>query len=243
MLEVIDKGSCSDADPVPLLFVHGANHAAWCWLGHFLDFFADKGYRAVALNLRGNGGSPTTKPANSCSIADYVDDVRSVVENLQATPVLIGHSMGGFIVQKYLETRVAPAGVLVSSAPPRTFLATTLRGSARHPWIVAKAFATRNLMALFGGPSRVRPSKPTLRVFRAVRIPRCSSFMEIDGAPGVAFEAGVEALVSLLQHDDERSTAESTPRRSAMRGRIDTLTLTETGRSFGRAIQYACRNT
>jgi pimeloyl-ACP methyl ester carboxylesterase len=156
MLEVIDKGSCSEAHPVPLLFIHGANHAAWCWDQHFLDFFADKGYRAVALSLRGHGGSPATKPANSCSIADYGDDVCSVVENLPATPVLIGHSLGGFVVQKYLESRAAPAGVLVASAPPRTYLATTLRGSMQHPLIAAKVFATRSLMALYGSPSRVR---------------------------------------------------------------------------------------
>jgi pimeloyl-ACP methyl ester carboxylesterase len=50
MLEVIDKGRCTDAHPVPLLFVHGAWHGAWCWDEHFLDLFADKGYRALAVN-------------------------------------------------------------------------------------------------------------------------------------------------------------------------------------------------
>jgi len=53
MLELIDKGSCSDAHPTPLLFVHGAWHAAWCWDENLLDFFADKGFRAVAVSLRG----------------------------------------------------------------------------------------------------------------------------------------------------------------------------------------------
>jgi pimeloyl-ACP methyl ester carboxylesterase len=66
MLEVIDKGSCNQAHPVPLLFVHGG----WCWDDHFLEFFAGAGYRAVALSLRGHGNSPTTKPIRSCSIAD-----------------------------------------------------------------------------------------------------------------------------------------------------------------------------
>jgi hypothetical protein len=33
MLEVIDKGSYSESDSTPLLFVHGAAHAAWCWVG------------------------------------------------------------------------------------------------------------------------------------------------------------------------------------------------------------------
>ena len=62
MLEVIDKGSATDSHPVPLLFVHGTWHAAWCWDEHFLDFFADKGYRAVALSLRGHGASSLSKP-------------------------------------------------------------------------------------------------------------------------------------------------------------------------------------
>ena len=31
MLEVIDKESPSESHPVPLLFVHGGEHAAWCW--------------------------------------------------------------------------------------------------------------------------------------------------------------------------------------------------------------------
>jgi pimeloyl-ACP methyl ester carboxylesterase len=51
MLELIDRGSCSDAHPTPLLFVHGACHAAWCWDAHFLDYFADRGFRALAAVL------------------------------------------------------------------------------------------------------------------------------------------------------------------------------------------------
>ncbi len=85
MLEVIDKGSCGEAHPVPLLFVHGGWHAAWCW-DHFQDFFADAGYRAVALSLRGHGASPTTQRFHSCSIADYVDDVSSAVDNVGSQP-------------------------------------------------------------------------------------------------------------------------------------------------------------
>jgi pimeloyl-ACP methyl ester carboxylesterase len=71
MLTVIDKGSCTESHPAPLLFVHGAGLSAWCWDEHFLDFFADNGYRAVAPSLRGHGGSPVSKPFNKCTIADY----------------------------------------------------------------------------------------------------------------------------------------------------------------------------
>ena len=75
MLEVIDKGSVSQSHPVPLLFVHGGWHSASCWT-NFVAFFADAGYRAAAMSLRGHGGSPTAKRFHACSIADYVDDVR-----------------------------------------------------------------------------------------------------------------------------------------------------------------------
>jgi pimeloyl-ACP methyl ester carboxylesterase len=98
VLEVIDKGSSEDAPP--LLFVHGAWHGAWCWDEHFLDFLADRGFRAVALSLRGHGNSPTDKRLSRCSIADYVHDVVSVAETLPTPPVVIGHSMGGFVAQK-----------------------------------------------------------------------------------------------------------------------------------------------
>jgi pimeloyl-ACP methyl ester carboxylesterase len=87
MLEVIDKGSSSEAHPVPLLFVHGAYHAAWCWDENFLDYFADKGFRALAVSLRGHGQSTRCKPLRSCSIADYVEDVRAVADKLGCEPV------------------------------------------------------------------------------------------------------------------------------------------------------------
>jgi alpha-beta hydrolase superfamily lysophospholipase len=164
MLEVIEKGSSSDAHPAALLFVHGATLGAWTWEG-FLDFFADNGYRAIALNLRGHGGSPVSKPLNKCTIADYVDDVRSVAANLEATPILIGHSMGGFIVQKYLETGTAPAAVLVSSAPPRTWWPAALRCARKHPWPAIKVAMTRKALNMYPTSGHMReilfsPSTP-----------------------------------------------------------------------------------
>jgi pimeloyl-ACP methyl ester carboxylesterase len=61
MLEVIDKGSSTESHPVPLLFVHGGYHAAWCWDENFLDYFVGKGFRAVAVSLRGHGRSTLSK--------------------------------------------------------------------------------------------------------------------------------------------------------------------------------------
>ncbi len=87
----------------PILFVHGVWHAAWCWDEHFLPYFAEKGFTAYALSLRHHGKSQSTGSIRWIRGAEYVEDVAQVVEMIGQTPVLIGHSMGGYIVQKYLE--------------------------------------------------------------------------------------------------------------------------------------------
>jgi pimeloyl-ACP methyl ester carboxylesterase len=155
MLELIDNRPASQEHPVPLLFVHGGWHSASCW-HNFLDFFADAGYRAVALSLRGHGASPTAKRFHACSIADYVDDVRATADRLGGRPVLIAHSLGGFVVQRYLETRDAPAAVLVASVPPQGVLRLAMRIWGRHPWISLRSLPVGNLTGFIGTPALVR---------------------------------------------------------------------------------------
>lgn len=155
MLEVIDKGASNKAHPVPLLFVHGGWHSASCW-HNFLEFFADVGYHAVALSLRGHGASPTAKRFHACSIADYIDDVRATADQLGGRPVLIAHSLGGFVVQRYLESRNAPAAVLVASVPPQGVWGLAMRIWSRHPWISLRSLPVGNLTGFIGTPALVR---------------------------------------------------------------------------------------
>jgi pimeloyl-ACP methyl ester carboxylesterase len=155
MLEVIDKGSVSDAHPVPLLFVHGGWHSASCW-ANFVEYFADAGYRAVAMSLRGHGGSPIAKRFHACSIADYVDDVRTIADSLGGRPVLIAHSLGGFVVQRYLENHDAPAAVLVASVPPQGVLGLAMRIWSRHPWVSMRSLPVGNLTGFIGTVPLVR---------------------------------------------------------------------------------------
>jgi pimeloyl-ACP methyl ester carboxylesterase len=142
-----------------LLFVHGGWHAAWCWDDHFLDFFADAGYRAVAMSLRGHGTSPTPKPLQRVCIDDYLDDVRSVADDLSDSaghPVLIGHSLGGYTIQRYLEDRTAPAAVLVGSLPPSGVLGAALRVWRRRPQMTVKSFNDPTLVRFLGSAKLAR---------------------------------------------------------------------------------------
>jgi pimeloyl-ACP methyl ester carboxylesterase len=156
MLEVIAKGRCTEEHPVPLLFVHGAWHAAWCWDEHFLDYFAAKGYRAGALSLRGHGGSPGRKRLRRAGIEDYADDVAEVAAQLPTPPVLVAHSMGGFVVQHYLEHHTTSAAILVASIPPTGVLRLTLKIARQYPREFVRVNAELRLGPLVGTPELAR---------------------------------------------------------------------------------------
>lgn len=156
MIELIDKGQTSEKHPHPLLFVHGAWHAAWCWDEHFLDFFAVRGFRVLAPSLRGHGGSPLDKSLRMCSISEFLSDIEAVAQELPSPAVMVGHSMGGFVVQKYLENHDAPAAVLIASAPPGGQLRSLLRSMRRHPWRSTKFALTGSPAHLYGSPAGAR---------------------------------------------------------------------------------------
>ncbi|MEW6347454.1 MAG: alpha/beta fold hydrolase [Thermodesulfobacteriota bacterium] len=152
-LETLTYTPESDSRPTPLLFVHGMWHGAWCWEDHFLPYFAEQGYVSRALNLRGHGGSEGRERLRWTALADYVEDVAQVALDLPSHPVLIGHSMGGMVVQKYLESHTAPAAVLLASVPPGGVLRTTLKVSLRRPWAFLKANLTLSMFPVVGTPA------------------------------------------------------------------------------------------
>ncbi|QEL66555.1 alpha/beta hydrolase fold protein [Oryzomicrobium terrae] len=122
--------------PVPLLFVHGAFIGAWCWDEYFLPWFAAQGYTVHAVSLRGHGESEGHDHLDWWSIGDYVRDVRFVAAGMERPPVLIGHSMGGFVVQKCLEyakDEPWPAAALLASVPPQGLAASTMHLAVARP--------------------------------------------------------------------------------------------------------------
>lgn len=155
-LEVISKlPSLARAAP-PLLFVHGAWHGAWCWDEFFLDYFAANGFAAHAVSLRGHGGSDGRQKLRFSRIRDYVADVAKVAAALGTAPILIGHSMGGFVVQKYLQDRVAPAAILLASVPPTGSWRTLARTARAFPIEVLKGSMTLSLWPVISAADRAR---------------------------------------------------------------------------------------
>jgi pimeloyl-ACP methyl ester carboxylesterase len=69
------------------------------------------------------------------SVYDYVEDVREVSTAL-GNPILVGHSMGGLLVQKLAESCNPPAVVAITPGPPRGICALStamlVRTAIRH---------------------------------------------------------------------------------------------------------------
>jgi pimeloyl-ACP methyl ester carboxylesterase len=154
---LVSRLPSSGARRHPLLFVHGAWHAAWCWGEHFLPWFAERGWECHALDLRGHGETPSDRSLRRLRIKHYVEDVAAVVDGLDRPPILVGHSMGGLVVQRYLERRdEIPAGVLLAPVPVGGVWRATFRVAARHPLRFLQANLTWRLWPIVATPRLAR---------------------------------------------------------------------------------------
>jgi pimeloyl-ACP methyl ester carboxylesterase len=161
-LEILSRVPAADAHPTPLLFIHGAFSCARIWEPFFLPFFAERGYAAHAMSLRGHGGSEGRDRLSTTRLRDYVADVIGVMEGLPSTPVLIGTSLGGVIVQKVIADRSVPAAVLLASGPPHGMVPGTVRMLLSNPLLVLDMSLMQNL-----GPDAATLAGARRALFRA----------------------------------------------------------------------------
>ena len=146
-LEIVSRKAHGERKGPPLLFVHGAYTAAWCWDEYFLPWFARHGYDAHAVSLRGHGASPAPGLLDLASVDDYVADVLRAADALGEPPVLIGHSMGAIVVQRAAPRARAPAMALVAPVPPQGLATSALTLATRDPPL----FLAINTMQLANG--------------------------------------------------------------------------------------------
>lgn len=139
-LELLWCPETADARRSPLLFVHGAHVGAWCWEEHFLPWFASRGFPAYAVSLRGHGASGGLERLNQFGLADYARDLAAAVAAIGRPPVLVGHSMGGMVAQKYLGIAAegdCAAAVFLCPVPSFGLLASTFSLAWTRPALFA----------------------------------------------------------------------------------------------------------
>ncbi len=107
--------AAGDPRSTPLVFLHGIGGAARAWRGQ-LAFFGER-YRAIAWDMPGYGGSAALA---SPGIAELANSLQDFLEEVGARrPVLVGHSIGGMIVQQWVVRHPyrATAVVLAQTSP------------------------------------------------------------------------------------------------------------------------------
>lgn len=96
-----------------------------------MDGVAAAGYPAHAVSLRGHGGSDGSLLKSH--LDSYVEDVIRTAATLPRQPIIVGHSLGGLVVQRTMARYPARAGVLVSTIPARPGLGTLVSLFKQHP--------------------------------------------------------------------------------------------------------------
>ena len=114
-----------------------------------MPYFAQAGFRSYALSVRGHGASRGRDDLALHSLADYVDDLEEAIAHIGSAPIVIGHSMGGLVAQKYLERASLPGAVLLASVPPQGLLTASLNLALMKP----KLFSAFNGLIFEGGAS------------------------------------------------------------------------------------------
>jgi pimeloyl-ACP methyl ester carboxylesterase len=112
-----------------------------------MDAAAGAGWPTYAVSLRGHGSSPGR--LRIAQLRHYAGDVVATACALPRPAVLIGHSMGGLVVQRALADYAARAAVLVAPVPAHPAVSSLAAIARRHP--------TDALRILVGGSLPLRP--------------------------------------------------------------------------------------
>src|SRR5258705_2153647 len=103
----------------PVVFSHGWPLSADAWEDQMF-FLVSRGFRCIAHDRRGHGRS--SQPWHGNDFDTYADDLHQLITHLEIDKaVLVGHSMGGGEVVRYIarhgSARVAKAVIIGAIAP------------------------------------------------------------------------------------------------------------------------------
>ena len=122
--------------PKTIVFITGAFVHHSCW-DEWKKYFERAGFNTLAPPWPFKDASPEALRNShpnpeiaSNRLATLIDHYERIIKQLPENPILIGHSIGGLIVQVLLQRGLGSAGVAIHSVPPRgiiTFKASFLK--------------------------------------------------------------------------------------------------------------------
>ena len=168
------------ADGALVLLLHGFPEFWWAWRDQ-LPVLASAGFRAVAMDLRGYGGSDKTP--DGYDPLTLAQDVSGVVKSLGGrNAVVVGHGWGGYVAwaTAVLHAREVSALCVVSAPHPATTLralrprAVALRHvvSMQLPWLPERRLADptsgflREHLQSWSAPGSAFPDASTVATYQ-----------------------------------------------------------------------------
>lgn len=145
-----------------VVMIHGMWGGPWHW-DYYRTVFERRGYHCVVPTLRHHDMDPHAMPdprLGRVGLLDYAADLEREIGALGASPVVMGHSMGGLLTQILASRGLARAAVLLTPASPRgidilkpsvlkVFFAVIMRwGSWRKPCRISLARAAYGALHL-----------------------------------------------------------------------------------------------
>lgn len=111
-----------------IVMIHGMWGGGWCW-EKYRNFFEQRGYRCITPTLRFHDMAPNEIPNSQLgtfSLLDYAKDLEREIHELDVTPVLMGHSMGGLLAQILASRGLGKSLVLLNPSAPYGIMALKL---------------------------------------------------------------------------------------------------------------------
>lgn len=219
----VNVNTCGSGSP--LLFLHGIGDTAATW--STVMGLLEGRHTVISFDLIGHGQSPVPDDPTEYTRDRTLEDIDEIVAGLDAPPILVGHSLGGYLALAHAATRPdASAGLVVLSTGPgfrdsekrETWNARSRRNAHRFgvvpqaaelnlqaDGIVMERLAEMDLPTVFLAGSDDRPEYTMAGQYLERKMPACE-FMLLDGGGHAMHEDSHAAEIAEIIANHAKTT-------------------------------------
>lgn len=208
----------ADAPGFSLIFIHGIGSSLQTWRP-VMNRLSSR-HQVLGFDLVGHGDSPVPDDPEAYSRDRALDDIDDLIEVATGAPVLVGHSLGGYLALAHAATRPGVArGLIVLNTGPgfrdpakrKAWNERSRRNADRfgvvpqaaelnlqHDSVVMDNLATMDLPVLVLAGSEDRPEYASAGRYMESKMTQCRFVSVEGGRHDMHAESHVEAIADLV---------------------------------------------